>query len=715
MLRRLHLSFTLRRQFTGNLTRSAAQFFFLFFVAVRASLLFAQAPPADLDDLQEQAMKAAVQKVAPCIVQIETTGGTDIIDTGPKGQPVRKGVAPTTGLIVSPDGYIISSAFNFANKPSFILTALPGRKERLTAKVIATDHSRMLTLLKVEATGLPVPAAAPRKDIKVGHWSLALGRTWSASDAPPSVSVGIISAVDRIWGKAIQTDAKVSPVNYGGPLVDLLGRVQGVLVPLSPRAQDETAGLEWYDSGIGFAIPLEDVFAVLPRLKKGQDLHRGILGFTPRDGDIYSTPPVVGTVLPLSAAALAGIKPGDTIVEVDGVKISRQAQVMHLLGTKYEGDTVSLKLQRGKEEINLPNLKLSGILISFAHPFIGFLPVRDDPELGVEVRYVFPQSPAEAAGLKAGDRVLTLGVGKETPKPFAGRDGLMEMLNFIVPGTEIKMEVRRKDAMKLDTLTLKLGELPAAVPAELPEPATLKKALVPRKTVGPKPPMPPMAKKEEAKKEPPKKPETGFLQRTNQARDHHYWLYIPENYDPNIAYAVLVWLHPAGKNSEKDVKNMVDIWEKSCQDHHIILVGPQADNQTGWLRSEAPFIQEVLQDVLATYTVDRQRIVAHGWGSGGQQAFYLGFQARELIRGVATTGAALPGQAKENIADQRLAFFLIAGGKDPLAKSIAESKTRLVEKKFSVLYREVPAMGHQYSDAETLADLARWIDSLDRL
>ena len=98
---------------------------------------------------------------------------------------------------------------------------------------------------------------------------------WAARWTPtssslPSVSVGIVSALDRIWGKAIQTDAKVSPTNYGGPLVDLQGRVQGVLVPASPQAEGETAGFEWYDSGIGFAIPLEDVYAVLPRLQAGQ-------------------------------------------------------------------------------------------------------------------------------------------------------------------------------------------------------------------------------------------------------------------------------------------------------------------------------------------------------------------------------------------------------------------------------------------------------------
>ena len=88
----------------------------------------------------------------------------------------------------------------------------------------------MLTLLKIEASNLPVPAATPKKDIKVGQWAVAVGRTWGSVETPPSMSIGIISAIDRIWGKAVQTDAKVSPVNYGGPLVDVSGRVQGVLV-----------------------------------------------------------------------------------------------------------------------------------------------------------------------------------------------------------------------------------------------------------------------------------------------------------------------------------------------------------------------------------------------------------------------------------------------------------------------------------------------------
>jgi predicted esterase len=101
-------------------------------------------------------------------------------------------------------------------------------------------------------------------------------------------------------------------------------------------------------------------------------------------------------------------------------------------------------------------------------------------------------------------------------------------------------------------------------------------------------------------------------------------------------------------------------------------------------------------------------------GIGGQIAYYLGFHARDLIRGVATTGAVLTNQPKENVAGQRLSFFIVAGGKDPLLQSIAESRNRLAEHKFPVVYHEIPEMGHQYLDSVTLHELVRWIDSLDR-
>src|SRR5581483_1320791 len=186
----------------------------------------------------------------------------------------------------------------------------------------------------------------------------------------------------------------------------------GVLVPAAPRAEGETAGVEWYDSGIGFAIPLEDVNAILSRLKDGKDLRKGLLGVTMQSGDMYGAAPTIGTVVPESAAAKAGIKPGDVILEIDGHPVASQAQVLHLLGNKYEGDSVSVKIKRGGETINLPNLKLAGTLTAFPHSFLGVLPVRDDPEPGEEVRYVYPKSPAEAAGIKPGDRIMKIGPAK---------------------------------------------------------------------------------------------------------------------------------------------------------------------------------------------------------------------------------------------------------------------------------------------------------------
>jgi S1-C subfamily serine protease len=697
----------------------------------------AQPPTAeDLDALQEQAIKAAVQRVAPSVVRIETSGGSELVGSGPRGATIRKGVGPTSGLIVSADGYLVSSAFNFANKPASIFVAVPGHKDGYVAKQVATDTTRMLTLLKIDATGLPVPEPAPKKDVRVGQLVLAVGRTYDTPEHLPSVSAGIVSATERIWGKAVQTDAKVSPANYGGPLVDLQGRVVGVLVPASPHGEDETAGVEWYDSGIGFAIPLEDINAALPRLKQGKDLHRGMLGVLPKSQDIYGVESTIGTVLPSSPAGQAGLRSGDVIVEVDGKRVRNHAQVLHALGTKYEGDKVSLKVRRGKEEIAAKDLTLISSAQAAAAPFLGILPMRDDPELGVEVRWVYPKSPAEAAGLKAGDRILKVGGAMGQPQPFSGRDQFMAMLASVQPGTELKLEVKRK-AGKTETLTARVGEMPDAVPAELPAEASHKKALAPRKTVGPMgpmgplggpnappmprppmppmPPMPPAGGGEAPKPDPKKKAETGLITRTNAAADHSYFIYVPKDYDPNVSYGLVIWLHPVGKNKKQDVEDFTDTWEDYCKDNHLILLGPKAENETGWVASEAEVVQEAVRNVLANYTIDQKRIVAHGMGVGGQMALYLGFHARDLIRGVATTGAALATPPKDRLPNEPLSFYLVAGGKDPLAKAVAETKDKLAEHKFPVVHRVIPNMGHQYLDLKTLEELVRWIDSLDRI
>jgi S1-C subfamily serine protease len=738
----------------------------------------------DVNDALEKATKDAVKKVAPTVVQILTQGGADMVVTTPKGPTFRKALGPTTGVIVSDDGYIVTSLFNFVNNPTTILVSVPGQAEPLVAKRIANDRSRMLTLLKIEAKGLPVPEASPKSQVHEGQFAIAMGRTLDAKrTGAPSVSVGIISAIGRVWGKALQTDAKISPVNYGGPLVDVQGRIQGILVPVSPQGEDVTAGFEWYDSGIGFAIPFEDVLTVLPRLKAGKDLYKGILGIRlDAGGNMYSGQPKIAMVTADSAASKAGLKVGDVIVEVEGHAIDRLAQMQHILGTRYEGEHISLKYKRGDKVTEIKDLTLVSSLQVVAHPFLGILPLRDDPKLGVEIRYVFPGSPADKAGLKFGERITKYGAGGPPAKlppikikqgdkdkkdvtidlsknlqPFngikSGRDQFMDILNTAQPGIDIMLEVVGKDG-KARTVTVALETLPGSLPGQewkAPDkvpPGSLGKARDPlekgKKDVNAGPKEAPKVKdapkdaKDVAKDEPKGEPkgekdapkdaakdapkdaakdapkfETGLKERTTADGENKYWVYVPKDYDPNYTYGVVCYLHLAGRNKKADAEDLVDLWADYCSEYRLILVLPQSQNAEGWIPSESEFVIQSVQETIKQHSIDPLRVVSHGMGVGGQMAIYLGMNHRELFRGVATVGA-VPTTIKDNVPNQRLAFWLAGGELDPLVKSISEARVKLAEKRFSAVFIEMPNRGREYLAEGHVRDLVRWIDALDK-
>lgn len=703
------------------------------------------------NDETEKALKAAALKAAPHIVKIETAGGRGVVGGGGPARPgqppapgVKKGVGPTTGVVVDKNGYVISSAFNFANKPTDIFVTVPG-KDRKVAKVVATDTSRMLTLLKIDQADLPVPEAYPTKDMRVGQWTLAMGRALDPETSNvPSVSVGIVSALGRIYGKCVQTDCKVSPVNYGGPLVAIDGRIMGVLIPASTSGEGETAGVEWYDSGIGFAVPMEAVFDSAKRMiASGKDLRRGLLGFQPANpGELYNVPCAVGTIAPDSVAMKIGMKPGDVITAIDGKPITNYSTLQHTLGPKYEGDVIDVTVQRDGKDVKFEKVTLGGTNIVFAQPFLGILPMRDDNEPGVEVRFVYPKSPAEAAGIKAGDRILKVGTasaGGPPPKgkgpipvppgggmtPITGgRAQMVQVITRFAPGADVDLEVKQKAGDKVVTMKVKLAAIMEDLPArdQLPYPATKEKAL--EKAAAPMPKGGPAPKpKEEPKKDDDKKDDlpVGYL--TKDPKDENkplasltgreYWMYVPDNYDKNRSYGVIVWLH--GAKGKPDPKEMKDIWEKFCDQAHFIVIGPKSKNQGGWLATETEDVVQAVTEAIRPYTIDRTRIVAHGMGLGGQMALYMGFNARDLIRGVAVSGAVLGINPKDNLPTQPLSFFIVAGDKDPLLKDIEETRDKLKEKRFPVIYRELKDFGKEYLDQKTLDELVVWLDSLDRI
>src|SRR5260370_6068275 len=277
----------------------------------------------------------------------------------------------------------------------------------------------------------------------------------------------------------------------------------------------------------------------------------------------------------------------------------------------YEGDKITLKYRRGDKDVSVPDLELVGAMAAYAHPFLGILPVRDDPKLGVAVRYVYPKSPADLAGIKPGDRIVKVGRPDGPLASFTGqkpgRDEFVDMLSALRPGMEIKLEVVRKEAkpadkedkktdkddkkadgadQKSDTLTVKLAALPgtsadektAGIPERLSA-ASVKQALEPLE-VAPGKPKPPKVDRSD------KKAETGLLKRTTAGGDHKYWVYVHEDYDPNVAHALVVWLHPPRGNSDEDVERFTGLWEDYCNDHHLILAGPQSESEGGATASE---------------------------------------------------------------------------------------------------------------------------------
>ncbi|MEX0792187.1 MAG: trypsin-like peptidase domain-containing protein, partial [Pirellulaceae bacterium] len=308
---------------------------------------------SELNQAEQAAIRAAVEKAQGWVVQIETVGGLERV-----GETLLTN-SRTSGTIIDEDGHIVTSLFGLVTQPSSILVTLPGGK-RLPAKVIARDHNRMLALLKVEPDEpLAEPEIVPRDKLRAGQWTIALGKIFSAEDA--NLSVGVLSATDRVWGKAIQTDAKISPNNYGGPLIDIQGRVMGILTPLSPQDTGELAGVEWYDSGIGFAVPISDILPRLDVWKEGTDLRSGLLGVSLKGNDVIVDPPAIGAVRYNSPAQQAGIEAGDVIVKAAGTEIVRQAQLKHILGGLYAEDTVNLTVKRGEEQIEV-ELTLAGEL-----------------------------------------------------------------------------------------------------------------------------------------------------------------------------------------------------------------------------------------------------------------------------------------------------------------------------------------------------------------
>ncbi len=313
---------------------------------------FAASAGSDVASL-EKVFAAAVARVSPSLVSVQITWkpGKGIIPPmpatpGSQAMPAfQRGAGPVPGVIISSDGLIATSDFSVnADVASARVRLADGRS--FDAKLLGQDVSRGIQILQVDAKGLPVPAFADNAEVQVGRWALVCGVNESGA---ATLSVGIVSATERMAGRAIQIDARTNPSNYGGALVDVQGRLLGIVTPMSSSAR---AGLTLYDSGIGFAVPIGDLMKQMPKLKAGETVHSAFLGIM-FDSRKMNGGALIQSVLPGTGAQKAGMKAGDTITEFQGTPIDTSFKLLHAIGRCCVGDVVTFKVTRDGKPISL--------------------------------------------------------------------------------------------------------------------------------------------------------------------------------------------------------------------------------------------------------------------------------------------------------------------------------------------------------------------------
>ena len=345
----------------------------------------------------------------------------------PKGPQTQREGGLGSGVMISPDGYILTNN-HVIDKATDIKVILADKRE-FAGKVIGADPSTDIAVVKIAATGLPTIALGDSSKLQVGDYAFAIGNPFGVGETG---TMGIISATGRNgldiedYEDFIQTDAAINPGNSGGALLNIRGELIGINTAI-------LSGGSGGNQGIGFAIPINMAKHVMDEILKHGKVVRGYIGVgiqevTPDLAKAFNVPTekgaLVGNVEHDSPGARAGLQRGDVITELDGQAISGPNDLRLKVGTMTPGTTVHLKVLRngqsrdisltlgeapaGKGASNSPagmaeNSPLRGVqvddLTASTRQQLGLGPDVN----GVVVTDVPDASPAAEAGLQRGD------------------------------------------------------------------------------------------------------------------------------------------------------------------------------------------------------------------------------------------------------------------------------------------------------------------------
>ena len=261
-----------------------------------------------------------------------------------------------SGVIIDAEnGFIVTNNHVIDKADKIMVTLRDGRQ--FQAKLLGTDAEADVAVVQIQAENLSALKIADSNYLKVGDFVVAIGNPFGLGQ---TVTSGIVSALGRSglgiegYEDFIQTDASINPGNSGGALVNLNGELIGMNTAILAPSGGNV--------GIGFAIPSNMVMTLVDSLVKHGEVRRGRLGVTTQDltaelvkafGLTNKHGAIVSRVEAESAAARAGLEPGDIIVAVNGRTIKNSAQIRNIIGLMEIGDTADIEIIRGNEEKRL--------------------------------------------------------------------------------------------------------------------------------------------------------------------------------------------------------------------------------------------------------------------------------------------------------------------------------------------------------------------------
>jgi len=399
----------------------------------------------------DRAMETLASRVTPAVVNVAVTSKTKADDQdqteipddmrrffGPgfqfnvprQGPQIEHGIG--SGVIISPDGYIVTNN-HVVDGATDIRVTMSDRRV-LPAKLIGTDPLTDLAVIKLEGHDFPNVPWGDATTLRPGQTVLAFGNPFGMRF---TVTRGIVSALNRPNpsptdsrkpGQFIQTDAAINPGNSGGPLVNVRGEVIGINTFLISQSGSF--------SGMGFAIPTQIVRPTVEELMRDGKVTHGFIGVgitdvTPENAKFFDSKDnrgaIVTQITPNAPGAKAGLKVGDLIIGIDGHNVSDASALQVMIEQSHPGTSVKLAVvrdgknmevpvtlekmgARDKEEIasNEGGKPRWGIGLGELTPDVR-QQIQANGELkGAVVERVLPGSPADNAGLRPGDVIISV-------------------------------------------------------------------------------------------------------------------------------------------------------------------------------------------------------------------------------------------------------------------------------------------------------------------